>query len=262
MGGREGGRDEWVGEVTRLLERVDPDVVFGLDPRHGSTCNPTHRAASLVLIEAVGRLPEAERPRVLFENTISVPEHMSAEMLAATATGAMFPWPDSGDGLFYDAGRTLPDGRRAVELQLESLRAHASQFPDLPDDVTLDAEPSRLRIPLVERSDLDPETDFCSPIDLSFYATADVTLDRIGKRIGALAERADFAVRLVARSETILDLGDVDARSHRREHVDPGHGVRLSVGAAGEAEAAVALESAVRLLRRHTDVVDEVEAAE
>ena len=191
------GRDGLVGELVDVLRREEPDVVFALDPRHGSTCHPNHRATSLLLVEAIERLPAQERPRVLFENTFSVFEAMDEETAAAVDGGAMFPWPDRDDpNHFVDGTRILPDGRRAIDVQLDSLRAHASQFPGLPEDASIDADPEQLHIPLLDLADIDPTEDLCSPLDLSAYKTSDVTLEYIGRKLKAIAENGDRGLAL------------------------------------------------------------------
>lgn len=254
-----GGRNRLVEELTDVLKREQPDVVFGLDPRHGATCNPNHRAASLLLIEAVDQLDSSEKPRVLFENTFAVFEHMTPEMLEASDGGAMFAWPDRADpNLYYDANRILPNGRRAIEYQIDSLRAHASQFPGLPDVIEVTADATRLRIPVVDLEDIDPALELCSPLDLLGYKTVDVTLEHIGRQILASAEMADqvLAVRLLQGSETIISYGNDEDHSYSRKLSFPNRNVSLFVGASSQESADAALVSYTRLVKRFTDAPD------
>ncbi|MEM1248492.1 MAG: PIG-L family deacetylase [Acidobacteriota bacterium] len=246
-----GGRDSLVGEILGLLRREAPDVVFGLDPRHGSTCNPNHRATSLLLAEAVRRLPVDERPRVLFENTFSVFEAMDEDVVAAVDRGAMFPWPSRDDpNLFYDGARVLPDGSRAIDVQLASLRAHASQFPELPADASIEADPSQLQIPLLDLADIDISEELCSPLDLSEYKTSDVTLEYIGRVLKAQARDASGAIALRLRylGKTVTEHGDLESSAHRLESDFPGRAVRLVVGANNLETAELARARALRLL--------------
>ena len=229
-----GGRDALVDAILDVLRRNRPEVVFALDPRHGVTCNPNHRATSLLLSEALERLPPEDRPRVLFENTYNVYERMTPEMYEAIDRGAMYPWPDRDDpNLFYDGTRILPDGRRAVDLQLETIRAYASQFPGLPEDATIDADPERLRIPLVDLADIDPTEELCTPLELSEYKTIDKTLEFVGRKYAEIAEASaePHAFRLVHEGEAVGEYGALEAWPHRVESDFPEKGVRLTVAA-------------------------------
>ena len=235
-----GGREALVEQVVDLLRRNKPDVVFGIDPRHGSTCNPNHRATSLLLVEAVNRLPVEDRPRVLFENTYTVFERMTPEMAEAVDHGAMFPWPDRNDpDIFFDATRILPNGKRAIDYQLDALRAHPSQFPGFPDDASIDADPEQLLIPLVDLADIDPTEELCTPLDLSEYKTLDKTLTFVGRKYAEIAEKTNepHAFRLTHDGEVIGEYGNLTAWPHSLQSDFPEKGVSLIVAAATAAEA-------------------------
>jgi LmbE family N-acetylglucosaminyl deacetylase len=253
------GHEALVFALAEVLERQKPDVVFGLDPRHGATCNPNHRAASLLLIEAVNQLSADKRPRVLFEDSFAVFGRMTPEMIEASDDGAMFPWPERDDPmLYFDAGKTLPNGRRAIEYQVESRRAHASQFPDMPEIVVLSAAPSQMLIPLVDLDDIDPSTELCTPLDLSAYNTVDVSLDQIARRIEAAVKASDAAeyVRLQHGEKVILEYGEMDDGSFIALRDFPDKRVSLTVSASSQQAANIALETYVRLVRRFTDAPD------
>lgn len=252
----EGGREALVSQLVDSLTRTKPDVVFGLDPRHGATCNPNHRAASLLLIEALAQLPDTDQPRVLFENTFAVFERMTPEMLERADQGAMYPWPDRQDpNLYYDASRTLPNGRRAIDYQIDSLRAHASQFPGLPEDLEATAEPAQLRIPVIALDDIDPGLDLCTPLDLSGYKTVDVTLEFVGRQILASAEAQEtvLTVRLTGQEETIVDYGAEIEAPFSRTLTFPSREVTLVVGATTPEATDAALAAYTRLVKRYTE---------
>ena len=48
-----GGQASLVEQLRAEILRVGPDVIFSLDPRHGTTCHPNHRALSLLLIDVL-----------------------------------------------------------------------------------------------------------------------------------------------------------------------------------------------------------------
>lgn len=253
---REGGREHLVEALVSLLQRFDPDVVFGLDPRHGATCHPSHRAVSLILIDAVRRLPAIQRPRVLFENAFAVQERMTPEMLNASARGAMFPWPTGSAGtLYYDGNRSLPNGRRGIEYQVDALRAHASQFPELPAEIRIDADASALRIPLADLADIDPAEELCTALDLGDYRTVDKSLAHVFRRIEALAAAAPpgIAVHLVQGGATVLQVGLLDSTGHQSRMGFGLRDVQLVVGAASREEADAALDAIERIVSRYVN---------
>lgn len=257
-----GGREALVETIVDVLRRSRPDVVFTLDPRHGATCHPNHRATSILLVEALARLPEAQRPRVLLENVFAVPEGMSEEMIASTERGAMYPWPDIDDPvLYYDATQVLPNGRRAIEYQVDAMRAHSSQFPGLPDDLEVDVETDHLKIPLIDLADIDPTEDLCAAFDLSHFKTFDVTLDFLGRQMQALAAglssrpefESDIAFQVLVDGELVVEYGSLDEQGQRAEADFPRRRVRMIVGAQTTAAAQAALEAQLRLLSRFAE---------
>ncbi len=60
-----GGRDVLVAQLRNFIEQSGADLVLTLDPRHGSTCHPDHRAIGALTIEAVR---EMESPPQLWLN--------------------------------------------------------------------------------------------------------------------------------------------------------------------------------------------------
>ena len=241
-----GGREALVDAIRQVLIENRPDVVFAIDPRHGSTCHPNHRATSLLLVEAVDRLPDEQRPRILFENTYTVFERMTPDEVEAVDLGAMFPWPDRDEPIiYYDATRILPNGRRAIDYQIDALRMHPSQFPELPEDASIDADPAQLLIPLVDLVDIDPTEELCTPLDLSEYKTIDRTLAYVGRKYAEIAERAGdaHAFRLTDDGEVMGAYGDLDAWPSRLTREFPEKSVQLLVaaGTMKEAEAAQAI---------------------
>ena len=73
-----GGRDALVDRFEKTLREQGPQIVFTLDPRHGSTCHSSHRATALLLVEAVGNLSPPDRPQVWFEQTDNIDERSMA----------------------------------------------------------------------------------------------------------------------------------------------------------------------------------------
>lgn len=229
-----GGRKALVEMLANVISRRQPDIVFALDPRHGSTCNPNHRATSLLLIEAIESLPLEDRPRTLFENTYSVFERMSETQIETVELGGMLPWPKRHDrNFFYDGTRVLPNGRRAIDYQIDALRAHRTQFPDLPDDVSITADSKHLGIPLVDLAEIDPAEELCAPLDLSEYLTIDVTLAYVGRKFEQLAEagKESVALRLTHNEVVVSEYGDPGAYKYREEFADESKGVELLVAA-------------------------------
>lgn len=170
-----GGADRLVARFRQTLDEQRPDVVIALDPRHGTSCHPNHRAASLLLMEAIATLPADSRPEVFFENNYYIVERMSEEMAAGFMNGGIYPWPDDPAPLhWYDASKVMPDGRQAYDVIVASLRAHATQYPDIAaGSKTPDPPASLRRVPYVKPADIDITADLCTALALE-YPTFDV----------------------------------------------------------------------------------------
>src|SRR5687767_4400284 len=67
-----GGREVLVNRWVEVLQERRPSFVFTLDPRHGSTCHPGHRAAATLVVEAIDRLPRDQRPQLWFEQSDNI----------------------------------------------------------------------------------------------------------------------------------------------------------------------------------------------
>lgn len=171
-----GGRTALLTRILETLETTSADVVIALDPRHGSSCHPNHRAATLLLMEALETLPAERRPDVFFESNFYITAHMDEETLAGFMGGGIYPWPgDDAPIHWYDASKILPDGQQAYDYIVASLKAHATQFPEIADGSTTPAPPDSLkRAPYVKPADIDIAADFCTPLELN-YPTFDVT---------------------------------------------------------------------------------------
>jgi hypothetical protein len=137
-----------------------------LDPRHGSSCHPAHRAVPLLLTEALKNLPTDERPRVWLEEVTDIPETLRRSARAELALGGLFVWPGNrAPVVWYDATQTLPNGRMAYSYAAATRRVHASQDRD----AYAPREPpsrKRMRVPFVNLTDIDPREDLCTKLAL------------------------------------------------------------------------------------------------
>lgn len=161
-----GGRRALVARLERTLRERRPQIVFTLDPRHGSTCHPAHRATALLLIEAIGRLPESERPQVWLEQTDNIDERSSA--VASTNKHFGYAgWPETASQtVWFDANQKLKNGRPAYDQVEAVLRAHPSQFPKVKSgEERVDAPPNQRRVPLVPLGAYAP-ADYCTQLKL------------------------------------------------------------------------------------------------
>lgn len=51
-----GGGESLMNALVNYLKKVNPDLIFTFDPRHGSSCHLDHRAVGLLVTEAVNRV--------------------------------------------------------------------------------------------------------------------------------------------------------------------------------------------------------------
>ncbi len=163
-----GGHAALVGRFKAVLDGVKPDIVFSHDPRHGTTCHPNHRAVTALMLEARAELAPASRPEVWFENDNFVEDHMDTATKAALDSGAIFPWPgDKTPMYWYDASKTLPNGRTGFDYLVATMKTHRTQYPDLASGKTVLAPTKeQQRIPFTRLEDIDPKQDLCTELAL------------------------------------------------------------------------------------------------
>jgi len=185
----EDGRGKLVAKIAKAIRKAKPEVIFALDPRHGSSCHAGHRAASLLLVEALDTMPASERPEVWIEETTDLPDGLSPADAAEQDNGGLFVWPANRAPIaWYDGAKTLPDGNRAHAFRDAVHRIHKTE--DLtPDDPIVAPSPRRMRVPLVRLADIDPSADMCSALGLK-RPTFDVPAnrERFMKRLEAAAK--------------------------------------------------------------------------
>ena len=114
-----GGDAALVERLRRSISESGASTVITLDPRHGSTCHPAHRAIGELVEEANAGLPAA--PRLLFVETRFMP--LPAFRWEAAA-------PGDAAALAYDASRPAPPSEgTAWDDLLHGAALHASQVP-------------------------------------------------------------------------------------------------------------------------------------
>ena len=116
-----GGEQALLARIAAAIQASDADLVLTLDPRHGSTCHPDHRAAGAAVVEAARRL--ADPPVVyLLEIALAARQPTSAYRFA--------PGADARAGTVgFDADQTLASsGGPAWGSLLAVAQIHASQF--------------------------------------------------------------------------------------------------------------------------------------
>lgn len=179
-GAAAGGRSSLVARWEKVLRERRPTVVFTLDPRHGSTCHPGHRAAATLLLEAVERLPVDARPQVWLEQTDNI-DSRSPAVEAANKEVGYVAWPDAGRVHWFDADRKLKNGLTTYDYALAVRRTHATQFPDEASGKSRPSAGAALRrVPLVQYTG--PMTaDFCTSLGIDL-PTFDIPGNK--KRLG------------------------------------------------------------------------------
>lgn len=160
-----GTRAALVDQWEKVLREQRPTVVFTLDPRHGSTCHPGHRATATLLLEAVERLPADARPVVWLEQTDNI-DSRSSEVESANSQIGYMAWPEAGDVTWFDANQQLGSGEAAYEYALAVRRAHASQYPDEASGKNRPSAPESLRrVPLIKYTG-PLHDDFCTALGI------------------------------------------------------------------------------------------------
>lgn len=164
-----GGHDALVARFRSVLDERQPDIVLTLDPRHGSSCHPNHRAVAKLLFEAIAGLPPSTHPDVWLEADFWIAERLEGELKDIFMRGGIIPWPGVDTPLYwYDATKRLPNGHEAWDYLVEVQRVHRSQFPSLADGRPAPWVPREFRrIPLVRAADIDPDDELCEPLGLA-----------------------------------------------------------------------------------------------
>ena len=162
-----GGRAVLVARFEQTLRTFRPQVVLSLDPRHGSTCHPAHRATATLLLEALGRFPIADRPQLWFEQSDNIAERSSA-VAAINEHFGYVEWPETlRDSVYFDANKKLRNGRSAYDYVGDVLRIHASQWPKIATgEERADAPASQRLVPLAPISSYASD-DYCTKLSLS-----------------------------------------------------------------------------------------------
>jgi LmbE family N-acetylglucosaminyl deacetylase len=166
-----GGREKLVARIGASLQRFEPDVLLGFDPRHGTSCHPAHRAVILLALEAVGRLPADHRPQIWLESDFAVPTAAPPDLAPIIDGYGVVRWPgDDTPTTWYDATFVLPNGRRAWDYLVDALRLNATQFPDVATgSVTPNPSAQHQQIPFVRLADIDPnERGMCEEYTPAF----------------------------------------------------------------------------------------------
>lgn len=126
---RAGGHEVLVSRWLKVIQEKKPSIIFTLDPRHGSTCHPGHRANAALVVEAVNRLPRDQRPELWFEQSDNIDARSKAVEDANKQAGYV-SWPDTAAEVrWFDANRKLATGKLAYDYVLLVRKAHATQFP-------------------------------------------------------------------------------------------------------------------------------------
>ena len=143
---RAGGPQALLDRFMAAIGDSGADVIYTLDPRHGSYCHPSHRAVGALVVQAVVELGiPLERVHLLAGNTADVPG----------AFGFAPVSPGDGSLESYDATEPLASiGAEAWGYLIETIKAHPSQFPISDADLALVAgSPAELKriftVPLV-----------------------------------------------------------------------------------------------------------------
>jgi LmbE family N-acetylglucosaminyl deacetylase len=162
-----GGREALVARWAKVLEQQKPSIVFTLDPRHGSTCHPGHRANASLVIEAINRLPVGQRPELWLEQTDNIDDR-SAAVAAANKQVGYVAWPDTAQEVrWFDANTKLRGGKLAYDYALEVRRTHATQYPEEATGKEKPYAPATLRfVPLAKYSG-EALGDYCTSLKIN-----------------------------------------------------------------------------------------------
>ena len=159
-----GGHDALVSRWFKVLRERKPAIVFTLDPRHGSTCHPGHRANAALLLEAMNRLPTTQRPELWFEQTDNI-ENRSEVVAAANKQVGYLAWPETtNETRWFDANRKLRSGRRAYDYALLVRRTHATQYAEEASGKSKPYAPANLRHVPLARYTGQALRDYCTAL--------------------------------------------------------------------------------------------------
>jgi LmbE family N-acetylglucosaminyl deacetylase len=163
-----GGHAALVARIVNVLNSVKPDVVFTIDPRHGVTCHPNHRVVARLLLEAIVQSETKKRPEVWLEADFLIDDKMDPATKAKLGKGAVFAWPAETAPLYwYDASKTLPNGKTGFDYLVSATKLHQTQYPDVASGERILAPPPELqRIPFIHSEDVDPTQDLCTVLAL------------------------------------------------------------------------------------------------
>ena len=161
-----GGHDALLSRMSSAISRAQPDIVFTFDPRHGSSCHAGHRASAVLALEAIAKLPEADRPQVWLEQTSDLEEH-GAVAKEVIESGGYFAWPETAaETVFFDGNQRLPNGQSAFELMVAERKIHASQVPDEASGKRVINPPQEWRFAPLSPLHSSMEEDFCTRLKL------------------------------------------------------------------------------------------------
>lgn len=183
-----GGREQLLGRFERVLRTQRPSMLFTFDPRHASSCHASHLSVATLILEAVARLPESERPTVWLEQTDDLEERGDGNRAVIDSLGYV-GWPDTAsDTVWYDANRLLKNGNPAYDYALLVRRTHASQFPDEASGKKVSSALAlKRRVPLAPLPET-ISTEFCTALQLQ-RPTMDIPANRA--RLKQFLESAD-----------------------------------------------------------------------
>lgn len=135
--------------IESILAQVQPDLVLTLDPRHGSTCHPDHRAIGRAVIEVC-----AERgiPAGVIPTRAKIVGAWDAVMIDPHLARADF---------IVDAGRSPEHASRWDSLTAVA-RTHASQFSTRAVEA-LERVPNERRRVGIDLLETAPTADECVP---------------------------------------------------------------------------------------------------
>ncbi|MGS0999681.1 PIG-L deacetylase family protein [Rhodanobacter sp. UC4451_H18] len=166
-----GGRTKLVHRIYHTLSQFKPDFLLGFDPRHGTTCNPNHRAIVLLALEAVKQLPPEQRPHVWLESDFAVPTTAPPDLAAIIDEFGIVRWPNDDVAItWYDSNFKLPNGRTTWDYLVDALRLNSTQFPDIATGKrTPNPSTQYRRVPFVKLADINPtQRGMCEPYTPEF----------------------------------------------------------------------------------------------
>ncbi len=117
----QGGVPALVANMQAAIAAASPEAVITLDPRHGTTCHPDHRAIAMVAISALGQMGSSAPKAYLAETKYQEATDPSALGYVPAVSGDT-------NVIGYDARRTRAAGGPTWDYLLDDLHAHASQF--------------------------------------------------------------------------------------------------------------------------------------